>query len=73
LQELIACDFGGDYPADAVVLYLVSNCEDSYPELSRMLEHCRRLPGIGFECRVNRDAAMQWLSTFRPGLLVEKA
>lgn len=61
IQELADCGWGGDYGADAVALYF----EDNNPEIAKLMEYCRSTQdsysALGFECYVNREAAMEWL------------
>jgi hypothetical protein len=64
IKALIECDFGGDYPADAVAEYM----EDHDSEIERMFDYCRRGSGVGFECHVETEDAEKWIKERRPHL-----
>ena len=67
LRALMECDFGYDYPADAVVYTL----EQLSPALEFMVAYIRRLKA-GFECSVNADQANEWIRHNRPYLFAER-
>jgi len=77
ITELIKCDFGGDYPADAVLEYMNSIGNNDAKELfayhAIVNKHCEASGRdcIGFECHVDKDSAMQWIEANRPELLAE--
>jgi len=69
IVRLAECGFGGDYPADAVVLFF----EEKHPGVRKLfgyLESIRDLPSKkdchGFECHVDRETARKWLRDRRP-------
>lgn len=64
IRDLVACDWGGDYPADNVALFFEGKPEHS--ELSVVVTRA-----VGFECRVNSADAMEWIKDNRPELLAE--
>jgi hypothetical protein len=67
-EEIVAlakCEWGGDYPADAVAQHL----SDSDPEIQTVLEWAEDHDGIGFECHVEEAAARKWIAENKPHLL----
>jgi hypothetical protein len=66
IQQLAACDWEGDYPADAVAYRLAEENED----IAFVLRYATVVPGMGFECRVAEADARRWLSTNRPDVLL---
>jgi hypothetical protein len=67
--KLANCGFGGDYPADEVSMGLAGQI----PELSELHNYIGRVQkagrDCGFECHVDRDAALAWIKAHRPALL----
>ena len=61
ILALANCGWGGDYPADAVVLHT----QDGEQE-KRLFSYLTIHPKMGFECHVNEDNAMAWLADNRP-------
>ena len=71
IQGLIDCDFGGDYPADAVSDWT----RDYDPEVAKMYEYIEArhpIDGIGFECQVARGDAEEWIRDNRPHLRLKE-
>ena len=72
---LAKCDFGGDYPADAVADFF----ENSNPEVTDMFDYIHAhnksdvVEHIGFECYVDEDEAMAWLVENKPELAMQIA
>jgi len=70
--EIVAlheCEWGGDEPADAVAL----DAAGTNRSIEVLLDYCRCTHGrssdpVGFECHVDRDAALRWLADHRPAL-----
>jgi len=60
IRGLVACDFGGDYAADAVAEFY----DGKHPEVTAMFAHKRR----GFECHVDEAQAIAWIRANRPHL-----
>lgn len=73
---LAACDWGGDYPADAVAQHAAENNRD-VAKLFEYLEAIADVPSKkdqrGFECSVESDSVMAWLRVNRPGLFTRLA
>ena len=69
ILKLANCGFGGDYPADEVSLFMAGINQ----EVKEMHNYVCRLQNTrrdcGFECHVNRAAAMMWIGKHRPALL----
>ena len=61
ILALAQCGWGGDYPADTVVLYTRNNENEK-----RLFSYLHIHPKMGFECHVNEDNAMAWLADNRP-------
>lgn len=68
IRALAACDWGGDYPADAVARDLADQNADL--EQFFRFEAYRR---VGFECHVDAADALAWLAVHRPPLYRELA
>lgn len=62
IRGLAECDFGCDYAADVVAEFV----EDLDPDVADVFEF--KDAEEGFECNVNRPAAMNWLKENRPEL-----
>lgn len=77
IMDLARCEWGGDYPADAVADYLES--EPGYDSLAAMFEYLGKHPkslsneAIGFEVHVHRDDAYRWLLANRKDVFNEVA
>lgn len=65
LVELVKCGFGGDYPAD----YLMLHFEETLPDVDSLLAWSRGDGDTGFECHVDEREATRWLARFRPQVL----
>jgi hypothetical protein len=71
IQSLCEIEFGGNYAADAVAESFICILED----MSRLFDYLdiiRDLPSkkdcCGFECHIDREAAMRWIKENRPKL-----
>jgi len=74
ILDLVGCDWGGDYPADAVAEFMQTKdhrIRDLFDYLDRMNHGCETSgrDTVGFECHVDPDDAMEWLSQYRPDVL----
>jgi hypothetical protein len=69
IVKLANCGFGGDYPADEVSMFMAGINE----EIDQMHKYVCRVQethrDCGFECHIDRDAAMAWITKHRPALL----
>lgn len=71
LLQLARVEWGGDYPADAVALYL----EPTHAGIAEMFTYLRsdivrqQRNAPGFECHIDPEDAMAWLEEYRPHLL----
>lgn len=63
LAELEACGFGGDYPADYVLLHFEG--EQDHPA-ARLMRYLYAREGVGFECHVDPEQAHGWIECNRP-------
>lgn len=71
LFDLARCEYGGDYPADCIALYVAEEQSDEgvkemFAYLNRA--HHRREP-VGYECHVDPEDAEVWLAEHRPIVL----
>lgn len=78
IADLARCDWGGDYPADAVAEFFDRTGKNSTSRLFRYLEAIAddrsKKDVSGFECHVNRADAIQWVKAHRhPALVAEVA
>lgn len=71
IAALAACDWGGDYPADAVAQF----CAEHEPKLAQLFSYLESIANVpskkdesGFECHVTSEDALAWLKTNRPEL-----
>lgn len=65
IKSLAECDFGGDYPADAVAQDSIDT-DDSVKDVLEYVEKAYAATGnIGFECYVDEEQAMAWLKENR--------
>ena len=62
IEQLMKCDFGGDYAADAVAHWTRDG------RVAGVLRYAE-LAGTGFECHVDADAAEAWIAKHRPHLV----
>lgn len=71
LLKLAACGWGGDYPADNVVIYMAEQPGEG--DLSKLFSYLELVRATdkrtGFECHVNEEDARAWLALNRPDLL----
>lgn len=71
IVALAACDWGGDYAADAVAVDLADTNKDlaaMFSYLERIQDRPDKKDAHGFECRVDGDSALAWLRLHRPEL-----
>ncbi len=64
VQALADCGWSGDYPADEVAAGM-RRANNEVDALLVLIEAC----GGGYECRVDPDDAVAWLSEHRPHLV----
>lgn len=70
IRKLILCEFMCDYPADAVAHYM-ADIDKRVDEMFTYLEIVSRNQTrdfMGFECRIDKDAAWRWLKKFYPNM-----
>jgi len=66
IKELATCEWGSNYAADDVALFMA----DINKKIQKMLDYCEHHPDqIGFECHVTSEDAIAWLRTERPLIL----
>lgn len=76
IRALMACGWGGDYPADNVAEHFQGQNADIdalFKHLDEVKDLYSHKDMCGFECHVDTDAAMQWVVANRPHLLLEKS
>jgi hypothetical protein len=65
ILAIIECEFGGDYPTDAVADW--EGAAGGNREVAYGFEHLNcQSRDLGFECRVNGEAMLTWLAVARP-------
>lgn len=71
IRQLAACGWGGDYPADDVVLH----CADADTDLGMLFDYLSRVArtsfskdAVGFECHLDVESVRAWLRENRPAL-----
>ena len=69
IVTLMNCRFGGDYGADTVAEDMI----DRNSEIKKMFDYIRiiqdspaKKDACGFECHVDTDQALNWISKYRP-------
>lgn len=71
IYALAACDWGGDYPADEVASFMAEHSED----IGAMFDYIAKVAGTrracGFECHVESEDAMKWLTKNRPDVALK--
>lgn len=67
IKALADCDWGGDYPADDVAIYMAFDNAD----VRRMFTYLDIVGDVGFECHVNKSEAILWLAENRLALDLE--
>jgi hypothetical protein len=67
LNELAGCDYGGDYPADAVARFF----EDTDEGVAFVFKYLDARGDQGFECHVDIEQAQAWIRASRPDLAKE--
>jgi len=69
IVDLIGCDWGGDYPADAVAQFY----EGTNAEIGTLFSYLSSIKNTrkacGFECHVDGATAVEWLRKNKPHLL----
>ena len=69
ILSLARCEWGGDYPADAVVHGMIDSFDsEDVAQLSSMMDYVTRKKDTGFECHVDEKDALAWLHMHRPAL-----
>ena len=75
LVALAECDWGHDYPADEVANFMRDSGDKNFVKFFTYLDIKNEFRGdsdmTGFEVKVNRGEALDWLTTFRPGVLAQ--
>jgi len=66
IKALAACDWGGDYPGDAVAEWMAEH-DASVKALFDYLALRPKEP-LGFECHVDATDALAWIKANRPSL-----
>jgi acylphosphatase len=65
IKALHVCGYMGNYPADEVAIWMAGKDEE-IAFMFQYIEHKKRAGAdIGFECSVDRDAALKWLDKNR--------
>ena len=64
LQDLAACDWRGNYAADAVAEFMRDHDPDR--NVAMVLDYVEATPACGFEVSVDEAAARAWLKQHRP-------
>ena len=77
-EDLIAlaeCDWGHDYPADEVAHFMEASGDEQFGKFFTYINIKNEFRGdsdmTGFEVKVNRGEAIDWLTTFRPTVLAQ--
>jgi hypothetical protein len=68
ITQLARCEWRGDYPADAVAMFMADK-SDLVGDVFKYVElvaHRKNSPG--FECSVDPQAALNWIREHRPHL-----
>lgn len=73
IEALIECGWGGDYPADEVAEFFQEDNE----RIAALFEHLHSIRDrrshkdmCGFECYVDGEQALAWVTANRPYLLI---
>jgi hypothetical protein len=64
IYKLMACGWGGDYPADEVAIFMAGineECADMFKYLERIANIKGKKDESGFECYVDKEEALRWL------------
>ncbi len=69
ILDLAKCEWGGDYPADAVALHFEGI--NSYQDVTRIFEYTRLKEDMGFECHVDKSDALGWIAKNRQEIYVQ--
>jgi hypothetical protein len=72
-EEILAlanCDWGGDYPADEVALFMAEHNEDIEAMFTYIDKVANTRRACGFECHVNEEDARKWLTANRPEIVL---
>ena len=70
ITALVQCEFGCDYPADDVAIFMADHNSD-IADMFKYIEIVGKKTSMGFECNVERTEAMRWISKKRPHLIEE--
>lgn len=61
LQDLAHCDWGGDYPADAVAEFM----DEKDPGVTEVFKYKDKKEAQGFECNIREHSAFVWVKANR--------
>lgn len=76
ILDLAGCEWGGDYPADAVARFFEqrdSGVDRVFTYLSFQPPMSYTSDAVGFECHVDALAALDWLRVHRPSVAARLA
>jgi hypothetical protein len=71
IQALMECDWRGDYPADAVAMFMQSHHSKLKDLFDYVVEAKKFRDSMGFEVSVEEKDALKWLRKYRPHLVKE--
>jgi hypothetical protein len=75
LIDLAECGWGSDYAADEVAHFMEASGDEQFGKFFAYLAIKNEFRGddemTGFEVKVNRGEALDWLTTFRPTVLAQ--
>jgi hypothetical protein len=75
LVALAECGWEDDYPADEVAHFMRRLGDEKFIKFFTYLDIKNEFRGdddtTGFEVKINRGEAVDWLTTFRPGVLAQ--
>jgi hypothetical protein len=66
ILRLAECEWGGDYPADAVADYYAETALDKLFTYISFRQQYSIKPTVGFECHVSASDAIAWVKLNRP-------
>lgn len=65
IQDLVDCEFGLDYPADAVAMFFDKTTTE------KLFMYLDIIQDQGFECTVDREKASKWIKENRPTIAID--
>jgi len=68
ILDLEACDWGYDYPADQIAIYMSTHNKEIEFMFAYVEARHKVYQDCGFECQVNQEDAIEFLYHDRPGL-----